>query len=901
MVPCISELCGLRLDYELLQNTTPAIRVSASLPDQDGMVMVSIHADLRRLFAEMVTARSSECSWRLCKSALGTTSEQIFGVNSVDVDGIGVDSALTPSDFQIPLLPHQRSSLAWMTMRESAQELCVCERRCQKPVKAAGADLKLDLQVSEVFSLRGGVLCDVVGSGKTATVLALISSHRRQTGRRDGLPTGTARATLVLCPPNVHAQWLAEVEKFCPSLRALSVRAKDDLEQASHDLSMRADVVVAPYELFVLPGVARSADALKDLSWRRVVLDEFHELCSEKDSKKHFSLRLGLDFLKTESQWALSGTPESFLHSARAVVNAADYFRCKVNERTAPIFVEHFCRQSRVEIPVGVHEHVVHVAQTPAERTLYLAYLQQSKCRDGEWDAADLQTLLLLCSHFLPEEDSESPIGACHLSADEVCSAMLQQKEDALTIAKGRVNALSKSALLDLCGAVETMDQKISSAMKEMASSLANLSGMARAEDQQATRQALESLSSALLQPRRVKSRYIDIIKDWCRNDGKPRYIALALCSRGNKIVGTDVGGQELFCIEAPGAANVRTLRDRIADALEKDFDDVRIHGESGVSAADCPSDPSSLTVGVRQPEAVRLLDLCSPAELLEFCGAVESLRKRCKAMPSLEQRLRRPLHVLLRGCESILGAQRGLDYFHRTWEAFRAGNVSCPVCFEEIDVYLGNFLFCGHAICVGCRNELRESRCPICRCEVPGLQRASGALPLARQKVVPVMKPPVMEYRKHWSSKICKMLETVENIHTSSPGAKVIVFSQWDSLRRHVSQALHDRSVEHLILEGSIFDRSRTLEQFRSDPSVSLLLLSLEDSASGTNLTVASHVFLLHPMLARSQAEAASFEAQAVGRVRRLGQAEPVHVWRFVTAGTVEEELYEANAARTG
>merc|ERR1711896_109957 len=103
----------------------------------------------------------------------------------------------------------------------------------------------------------------------------------------------------------------------------------------------------------------------------------------------------------------------------------------------------------------------------------------------------------------------------------------------------------------------------------------------------------------------------------------------------------------------------------------------------------------------------------------------------------------------------------------------------------------------------------------------------------------------------------------------------------------------------KHLSLEGSIFDRSRTLKQFRSDPSISLLLLSLEDSASGTNLTVASHVFLLHPMFARSQAEAASFEAQAVGRVRRLGRTEPVHVWRFITAGTVEEELYEANTAR--
>merc|ERR1719375_2345975 len=119
-------------------------------------------------------------------------------------------------------------------------------------------------------------------------------------------------------------------------------------------------------------------------------------------------------------------------------------------------------------------------------------------------------------------------------------------------------------------------------------------------------------------------------------------------------------------------------------------------------------------------------------------------------------------------------------------------------------------------------------------------------------------------------------------------------MFSQWNSLRHHMSQALVEVGVRHLSLEGSIFDRTRVLQQFQSDSDVSLLLLSLEDSASGTNLTVASHVFLLHPMLASSRAEAASFEAQAVGRVRRLGQTKPVHVWRFMTVGTVEESLWE-------
>merc|ERR1712232_1043623 len=74
---------------------------------------------------------------------------------------------------------------------------------------------------------------------------------------------------------------------------------------------------------------------------------------------------------------------------------------------------------------------------------------------------------------------------------------------------------------------------------------------------------------------------------------------------------------------------------------------------------------------------------------------------------------------------------------------------------------------------------------------------------------------------------------------------------------------------------------------------SIHILLLSLEHSASGTNLTAANHVVFVHPMSAMSSERAVSYEAQAIGRCRRWGQEKSeVHCWRFVTRGTVEEAL---------
>mmetsp|Transcript_10284 Transcript_10284/g.17653 ORF Transcript_10284/g.17653 Transcript_10284/m.17653 type:complete len:407 (+) Transcript_10284:1-1221(+) len=294
---------------------------------------------------------------------------------------------------------------------------------------------------------------------------------------------------------------------------------------------------------------------------------------------------------------------------------------------------------------------------------------------------------------------------------------------------------------------------------------------------------------------------------------------------------------------------------------------------------------------------SVELLSVTSPVALLELCDAVDTVNRHATLPHNEQDELRLILRRVHHACDCVLSAQRDLDYFSRTWDAFQAGNTECPVCFEAIDIYLGNFLFCGHAICAACARRLQNNQCPVCRSKIPGLRDSAVAKNPFDRKVVPTRRMPLerLKQQGHLSSKIFKMLEVLREIHRREAGAKVLLFSQWNSLRSHVGQALRDARVKYLSLEGTIFDRSRVLQQFQSDPSISLLLLSLEDSASGTNLTVASHVFLLHPMLASSKEEATSFEAQAVGRVRRLGQTKPVHVWRFMTCGTIEESLWDS------
>merc|ERR1719199_1570507 len=87
--------------------------------------------------------------------------------------------------------------------------------------------------------------------------------------------------------------------------------------------------------------------------------------------------------------------------------------------------------------------------------------------------------------------------------------------------------------------------------------------------------------------------------------------------------------------------------------------------------------------------------------------------------------------------------------------------------------------------------------------------------------------------------------------------------------------------------------ERAISYEADRDPDTAHILLLSLENSASGTNLTAANHVVFVHPMSAASSERAVSYEAQAIGRCRRWGQEKSeVHCWRFVTRGTIEETI---------
>lgn len=149
------------------------------------------------------------------------------------------------------------------------------------------------------------------------------------------------------------------------------------------------------------------------------------------------------------------------------------------------------------------------------------------------------------------------------------------------------------------------------------------------------------------------------------------------------------------------------------------------------------------------------------------------------------------------------------------------------------------------------------------------------------------------------YGSKLGVLVQKLHELHQEDPAAKVILFVQFDDLKVQVAAALREGQVSAATLKGSVSQRATVIRDWQENPDsrTFVLLLSLAESASGTNLTAGSHIVFLHPMLSSSEERAAAQELQAIGRARRFGQTrDTLHVWRFVTAGTLEEPMTQAH-----
>jgi len=138
------------------------------------------------------------------------------------------------------------------------------------------------------------------------------------------------------------------------------------------------------------------------------------------------------------------------------------------------------------------------------------------------------------------------------------------------------------------------------------------------------------------------------------------------------------------------------------------------------------------------------------------------------------------------------------------------------------------------------------------------------------------------------FKSKFNRLLEELKTIRDNEPEGKSLVFSQFASTLQWMKQELPKHGFHFRTLSGdmNMSSRAKALRSFQQDPPTTIFLLSMRAGACGINLTQANRVFLMEPAMNPA------LESQAVGRVYRLGQRNPVKIIKFYMENSIETRL---------
>mmetsp|Transcript_3427 Transcript_3427/g.3555 ORF Transcript_3427/g.3555 Transcript_3427/m.3555 type:complete len:386 (+) Transcript_3427:1-1158(+) len=136
--------------------------------------------------------------------------------------------------------------------------------------------------------------------------------------------------------------------------------------------------------------------------------------------------------------------------------------------------------------------------------------------------------------------------------------------------------------------------------------------------------------------------------------------------------------------------------------------------------------------------------------------------------------------------------------------------------------------------------------------------------------------------------SKLEWLVHKLQAIHTRDKTAKVLVFSQFNQTIQWLQATLPSRGFKFRCLCGnmSMQQRRKALDDFQTDRSATIFLLSMRAGAVGVNLTQANHVVVMEPCLNTA------LEEQAIGRVHRIGQTREVHIYRLACRDSIEERI---------
>ena len=125
----------------------------------------------------------------------------------------------------------------------------------------------------------------------------------------------------------------------------------------------------------------------------------------------------------------------------------------------------------------------------------------------------------------------------------------------------------------------------------------------------------------------------------------------------------------------------------------------------------------------------------------------------------------------------------------------------------------------------------------------------------------------------------------------------KVVLFAKHIEVMDAAEELFEQRDIRYSSIRGeqTRTARQRNIDAFVNDPDVAIAVCSLMTAGVGLNLQVSSNVVLAE--LSWTNAE----QTQAIDRVHRIGQDQPVTAWRIIAAQTIDTRIADLIDSKAG
>lgn len=675
---------------------------------------------------------------------------------------------------------------------------------------------------------------------------------------------------------------------------------------------------------------------LEAFSWRRVIIDEFHYIAAE--AGRVFS---AVRSLTGSATWVLSGTPKigdfadirnmaAFLNIHLGVEDDADYADSSTRSRSArnkvrsgmerfrsfvevhspawhhrrqalaQSFLDRFVRQNVAEIDEIASVEILKPVRMPAaERACYLELQHTIEALDLR-HARSLFRGSAKAKALVSENDrdnrlrtmlgeSSSPEEALSRQAAHFVLSTREKAKNAIEACD--LIVAERASQLEHCKA-ELIDRL--AAAKEQHFLMALHYGY-RDESKQALVSFAKNAISAKYGDKDSKHDIARILQQTACNEKD------LTVSQGRKLY----GGSELRealkrRAIASAIAEVRKQRVLAAKRVPQGKGGMKKAAKKPIlSDSDESLDSEEESGGAKKAHEAEERKAAAKAvkdvEIMLGSKKKQSDEEKQRQAWLQETHARALVHHLVQLRNETAARQRSLRYFEniRTIQLSQGRSISgvCPSCRTQLsfeDLALSSV--CGHLFCEGCgRRDAWKGKCPESSCNAdakPSAIVTATSLGIENEEV------------SAFGEKMSQLANLLRNETLIPEDDKVILFVQFESLLQKTAHALSSYGVKYTRVKGNARQRSQTLDDYQRGIAPRVLLLDVADeSAAGSNLTIANHVIFLSSLVTEDQASYRSTLQQARGRCIRFGQTKEVHVWQLLARSTIDEEIFNKRA----